>query len=145
MHRGVSTAYMYTEFTAYNTCTCVHTLHLNMELYNKQALKTAIYLITKMSHMTQGFEVILTSFSSDKCNRQLKFQVINVHVTDSVKMTLKSCAISLIFVIKCISKHFLLRIIIIIIIIIIVIIILLLLILLLLLLLLLLLSLLLLL
>ena len=31
-----------------------------------------IHLLTKMSDMTRRFEVIMTSFSSDKCNRQVQ-------------------------------------------------------------------------
>jgi len=37
-------------------------------------LHTKVYLITKMSDMARRFEVILTSFSSDKCNGQFKFK-----------------------------------------------------------------------
>ena len=34
-----------------------------------------IHLVTKMSDMTQHFEVILTSFSSEECNGQFKFKI----------------------------------------------------------------------
>ena len=46
-------------------------LHIRLSSF----VNTFLHLITKMSDMTQHFEVILTSFSSDKCNSQFKFKI----------------------------------------------------------------------
>ena len=44
-------------------------------------LTNCFFLITKMSDMTRRFEVILTSFSSDKCNGQFKFKIKWLFIT----------------------------------------------------------------
>ena len=53
---------------------------INMENFNVYAYKIRrrkrfdIHLLTKMSDMTRRFEVIMTSFSSDKRNGQVQVQ-----------------------------------------------------------------------
>ena len=45
----------------------------NWGINDRRQLKP--HLITKMSDITRRFGVILTSFSSDKCNGQFKFKI----------------------------------------------------------------------
>ena len=77
-----------------------------------------IFLITKMSGITQRCEIILTSFSSNKLNSCFKFklkinikmnnhfnnlnlkQPLHLSLENEVKMTSKHRVISLTFVIK---------------------------------------------